>query len=633
MTAPGARGARANARVPAWDERAMALVERGRLRAVSQAAAQRRVRVGMTLPEARGVCAELETREWDDIVVARAMDRVTAALLEAAHQVTPATGMPGTWWAGAMGFDRLGGERRLLRDLLRVARRWHPGVRVAVAGSCVAAYAATWGTEGRRGTGTIVPVGADAAYLSSAPLALVPMDAEMRAALQSLGMRSAGALAALDPGDVERRWGAVGMAAWRLARGEDARRPVLVRADGRRVVEVELASPADTTEPVLFFIVPALERLARELVEDGRAAAVVAITLTLDGARSALPTTVHAHTVTREVRLPRPVARVGPLREHCRALLETWPVAAPIWGVAIAIPATAPLSGEQGDLLDTTWHDPQAADAAFARLRAELGAGVVVRAAARDAHPPERAGAWVDAWSADAAARDDAASFGGSSRNRASGGVRGAGRGASGGWSGMGGTEAAGVPPRFHDAAGEGHPQHRSVACIGDRLRERPPAERDRLFSGDTPHPSGARVIAPSFGGRPAPHEGDARPRHAPLGDGSMSPTGTGLHVAAMPPAATGACREGGRAGVATLRLLDPPEPAEVEHTAGIPVAVWWRGRRLTIERATGPERMSGAWWADPYARDYWRCEGAEGELLVFLDGRERGWYVQGWID
>jgi hypothetical protein len=43
---------------------------------------------------------------------------------------------------------------------------------------------------------------------------------------------------------------------------------------------------------------------------------------------------------------------------------------------------------------------------------------------------------------------------------------------------------------------------------------------------------------------------------------------------------------------------------------------------------------LSGDWWSDGYARDYWRCEGEGGELLLFRDRVASGrWYVQGWWD
>ena len=467
----------------------------GKLRAVSGAAARAGVRSGMTALEARARCAALEILDWDDSAIASAIAELSAHFLVASPQVTPAAHEPGLWWIGAHGLEAMGGERMLVRALAELAGAWHPRARVAVASSCVAARAATWAAPGRRTSvdaAFIVPAGGDAAYLAPAPLALIPMDGELRATLAALGIGTAGAFAALDSEDVERRWGAEGLESWRLARGEDVRRPVLATVAARHAVEVELSSPATTMEPVLFLLRPAIDRLARALASEGRAAATVAITLTLDDRRSALPNGAAPHTVTRQVQLPRPVARAAPLVEQCRALLDAWTLTAPVCGLAVAITSTAPATSEQGDLLALGWHDPAAADAAFARLRAELGARAVVRPALRDEHRPERNGAW----------------------------------------------------------------------CESDS----------------------ARVVKV------------AEPPRAPA-----------------------------------LRLLETPETVEVEWDGDRPCALWWRERRVAIGRASGPERLSGDWWKDGYARDYWRCDSDSGELLAFRE-RDR-WFVQGWYD
>ena len=148
--------------------------------------------------EARALCADLVELPWDDVAIGAAITEVSAQLLAASPQVTPVAGAPGSWWVGASGFDAVGGERALAHTLLRVARRWHPRPRVAIAGSCVAARAATWAgasferERGDRALVHVVPAGGDAAYLAPAPLALVPMDDELRAALQALGLRTVG---------------------------------------------------------------------------------------------------------------------------------------------------------------------------------------------------------------------------------------------------------------------------------------------------------------------------------------------------------------------------------------------------------------------------------------------------------
>lgn len=546
-----------------------------RLRVVSLAAGQAGVRAGMTLTEAQARCAALEIRTWDDGAVNDAVIAATTAFLDASPQVTPVHGAPGMWWVGANGFSALGGEDTLARTLLTIAQRWHPDARVAIADSCVAARAATWAPRppGARRVRerpaeraptdsaahvyadtplpegiTCIPSGQCATYLAPAPLGLVPMDDDLRDALRSLGLRTVGALASLAPGDIEQRWGAEGLQAWRLAQGDDPRRPGLVRVEATRSTSVELPAAVESTAPVVFVLRAQLDRLVRDLVHDGRAAAAVSITLILDAGRHwALedvgtdgrdhetfqetssdaqhiaatrdPLTrdlnertsassllaIPQRSITREVRPAKPLARLDPLFDQCRALLERWVIPAPIIGITVGIPATAPLAADQGDLLVPSWRDAAMdAESVFARLRAALdpdhAGDVIVRAAKKDGHKPEAAGAWV---SADAVAQ-----------------------------------------------------------------------------------------------------------AQAPLPAATTN---------------TDAC--------AVLRLLDAPEEVQVEMPHGAPDAVWWRGRRLEILDADGPERLTGDWWrADVYARDYWRCVAREdGELLMYCEAG--GWWVQGWYD
>jgi protein ImuB len=510
---------------------------------------------------------------------------VTAALVAASPRVTPAAGEQGIWWVGANGFDQIGGEMQLARTLLDIARRWSPRARVAVANSCVAARAATWSSvRGPRGRDpVIVPPGGDARYLSSAPLALIPMDVELRDALASLGIRAAGALAALDAEDVERRWGDYGLDAWRLARGDDPRRPALTRMESPRSVEAALPSPVTTIEPLLFLVRAALERLAEELTNDGRSAATLAITLVLDDVRSALPRGAAPHTVTREVRLPRPTARAAHLFEHCRSLLERWPLEATVSALRVAIAATAPSSGEQGDLLSASWRDAAAMDAALARLRAELGSGSVVRPVERDEHRPDQAGEWITQ----------------GMRKRETGSRK---------------------QKRLVDRS---HPRQNQSHSRGSE----PPFSGHPRGSGD---PLPRRPIANGH-----PLSGHPRENGDPF---SGHPDASGCPSIRHP--RESAESRSGDPQQRVLRLVEDPEPVEVEvdtrRGAEAPCAVWWQGRRVAITRCAEPERLSGRWWDDDgaYRRDYWLCDSESGELLLFVDraGADR-WYLQGWYD
>jgi hypothetical protein len=76
------------------------------------------------------------------------------------------------------------------------------------------------------------------------------------------------------------------------------------------------------------------------------------------------------------------------------------------------------------------------------------------------------------------------------------------------------------------------------------------------------------------------------------------------------------------------LRLLDPPEQVEIAPDSS---AFTWRGQRWPITERGSLERLSGDWWASPYARDYssWTSEGTA--FVVFLS--EGTWSVHGWYD
>jgi len=434
----------------------------------------------------------------------------------------------------------VGAERDLVEALAGLAGPWHPAARVAVADSCVAARAATWADQAAGSC--IVPPGGCAAYLAPAPLTFIPMDDEMRTALLALGVRTVGALAALSAADVERRWGALGLSAWGMARGDDRRRPTLARSDRRRAVTADLATPATTVEPVLFLVRAALERLVAQLVADGRTAATIALTLALDVAAADASRTPVPQTITREAQLARPVARVAPLLERCRSLLDRFGAAAPVIGVTVAVTATAPAAGEQGGVFDATWRDPAAVEAAFARLRAELGPRSVVRPVAHDDHRPEARGRWEE--------------------------------------------------------------------------------ETGSAAPASTPRTASVRVSVPA----PALTLALGRGEPLAVAAGPAVPT-----APARPPAAS--------------RLLEVPEPVTMECDDDRPVAMQWRAARVVVEAAIGPERLTGRWWADEYARDYWRCRANGVEWLVFRDGVAAGdggagggapearWYLQSWLD
>jgi protein ImuB len=86
-----------------------------------------------------------------------------------------------------------------------------------------------------------------------------------------------------------------------------------------------------------------------------------------------------------------------------------------------------------------------------------------------------------------------------------------------------------------------------------------------------------------------------------------------------------------------TLQLL--PEPRRIAVTTrrrrDHQVPLQYRDKQWrTIISAAGPDRVSGGQWADPYAREYFRCVTDDGMMVwLYRDARSDEWYLHGWWD
>src|ERR1700686_3593226 len=86
-----------------------------------------------------------------------------------------------------------------------------------------------------------------------------------------------------------------------------------------------------------------------------------------------------------------------------------------------------------------------------------------------------------------------------------------------------------------------------------------------------------------------------------------------------------------------TLQLL--PEPRRIAVTTkrrrDHQVPLQYRDKQwTTIISAAGPDRVSGGQWAEPYAREYFRCVTDDGMMVwVYRDARDDSWYLHGWWD
>jgi protein ImuB len=86
-----------------------------------------------------------------------------------------------------------------------------------------------------------------------------------------------------------------------------------------------------------------------------------------------------------------------------------------------------------------------------------------------------------------------------------------------------------------------------------------------------------------------------------------------------------------------TLQLL--PEPRRIAVTTkrrrDHQVPLQYRDKQwMMIISAAGPDRVSGGQWAEPYAREYFRCVTDDGMMVwLYRDARSDEWYLHGWWD
>jgi protein ImuB len=365
---------------PALAERPLAVV-RGtppatRVVDANAAAREHGVAPGATEAHARARCPSLVTRAVSE-------ERVKAArhaLLEAALAVSPRLedAAPGVVFADVGGLGRLIGDDAAVGErLVRQARRVGMIARVAVAGTRIAARIAVRALAGRDPI-VVVPPGGEARALAAAPVTLLDVPEDVRAALARWGVRTLGELAALPRAGLGDRLGAAGLRAHDLARSID-REPWEPWAPPPFWEEAqELDWEIADLGALVAILRQVLERLAARLATAHVDADQIDVQLALaSGAR-------HERTIA----LAYPMHDVAALLALVRLDLEASPPPAAVIRVALTARPVRARPGQGG-----LWQPPAPIQRDLAALLARLvelaGEGNVGSPVPHDSHRPE----------------------------------------------------------------------------------------------------------------------------------------------------------------------------------------------------------------------------------------------------
>jgi protein ImuB len=224
----------------------------------------------------------------------------------------------------------------------------------------------------------IVPAGQESTALASLPLSVLDMSSDHAETFSLWGIRTLGMLAALPEKELISRMGQEGKRHRQLARGELPHLFFPVEASFVLEEHMELDTPVEALESLLFAVGVMLEQIIRRAVSRVLALAAVTITLTLERG------TPHARTV-------RPALPTNDRQLWIKFLhldLEAHPPHAAILSLTLkADPGTT--SKVQLGLFSPQLPEPMRLDVTLARIRAIVGEENAGCAVLKDTHKPD----------------------------------------------------------------------------------------------------------------------------------------------------------------------------------------------------------------------------------------------------
>jgi nucleotidyltransferase/DNA polymerase involved in DNA repair len=385
-------------------------------------ASKRSVFAGMKLSEAKAVCADLQVKEYDSRFYNEAQQELCRQLITCSPKVVSTE--PGLIMLDASGLSYLGGEAKLCRIIHKVsAKAGYADVHVGIANSAFAAHVAS---KFKRRQYYLVPKNGDVDFLSPLSIKQLPISAEMHDSLYELGIRTMGQMVALSEDALVQRFGPEGAKAWSLARGLDKLEPQIPVAEKEFKCSVELGSPIELLHEIQFVLKSMLDRLTKELKQEGLWAEELNLTF-LNGDEKF---------DERPVKLLRPSNHPKFLLEVMKLSLEARPVQREVSGIILSISRFSSESWEQVNIQEVTPQvcESDAKQLVFAAARnnqssdineapkellalpcsneasenkklsltlmlqrfvSRLGDEAVVRSVPNDQHIPEFAGAWM----------------------------------------------------------------------------------------------------------------------------------------------------------------------------------------------------------------------------------------------
>jgi nucleotidyltransferase/DNA polymerase involved in DNA repair len=289
----------------------------------SDEALRHQVFSGMKLSEAKAACADLVWRDYDEHLYREAQKKLSRQLIACSPKVTALE--PGLFVLDAHGLAYLGGEEKLCREIQKVVgRAGFSDVHIGIADS---AFAATVASKFKRRQFYIVPAGEDAPFLAPLTIKHLQLSNDMADSLHDLGIRTMGQLAALGEQSLRQRFGRDGIAARELCQGVDRRQPFLPPLEREFRCFVDIGSAIELLHEVQFVLKSMVDRLTRDLRDQGWWAEELELTFFNDNDKFDV----------RPIKLLRPSNHAKFLLEVMKLSLEAKPIGREVTAIEVNV--------------------------------------------------------------------------------------------------------------------------------------------------------------------------------------------------------------------------------------------------------------------------------------------------------
>jgi hypothetical protein len=240
-------------------------IGRAKVLVCSREAERANIYPGMTFTEARAICSHIVWREYDDKFYKSAQKKLARELIAASPRVS--TRESGLFYIDAEGFNRLGGENKLCRDVLKLASRYgFVDGRIGLADS---AFAARVASRSKTKRWYIVTPDCDTVFLSPLSIDFLPVEEEAKGNLKELGIRTIGQFTEVPLSSYIGRFDSSVLNAYELACGKDNTQPALPVHEKQYNCTIDIGSATESLRDTLFIFKTMLERLTRDLQADG----------------------------------------------------------------------------------------------------------------------------------------------------------------------------------------------------------------------------------------------------------------------------------------------------------------------------------------------------------------------------